>query len=177
GQVVGAEAEEFRLFGDFFCRDCGTRHFDHGADEVFDLDAILVHHFAGDTVDDFQLVSQLGRESYQRDHDLRAHFHRCLGTHDAGSGFEDGANLHFGDFRIEDAETAATAAEHRVLFVQRLDPFDDELQRQVQPRSELAAHGIVLWLELVQGRVEPTNGYRTTLHGLEQADEALALEG
>src|SRR5690606_37773870 len=48
GQVVGAEAEELCLFGNFFRSDGGARHFDHGADEVFDLDAVLVHHFAGD---------------------------------------------------------------------------------------------------------------------------------
>ncbi len=35
-----------------------------------------------------------------------------------GGGFEDGAGLHLGDFRIDDAETAAAEAEHRVELVQ-----------------------------------------------------------
>ena len=35
-----------------------------------------------------------------------------------GRGFEDGARLHLGDFRILDTETAAAEAEHRVELMQ-----------------------------------------------------------
>ena len=37
---------------------------------------------------------------------------------DIGGGFEDGAGLHLGDFRIGDAEAAAAEAEHRVELMQ-----------------------------------------------------------
>ena len=50
-QVVGAEAEELRLLGDFVCRDRSARHLDHRADldgEGQPLDPALGHHLGDD---------------------------------------------------------------------------------------------------------------------------------
>ena len=54
-----------------------------------------------------------------------------------GGGFEHGAGLHLGDFRIRDAEAAAAEAEHRVELVQLVHAVGDLLDGD----AELLARG------------------------------------
>ena len=51
-QVVGAEREELRLAGDLVGRCRAAGDLDHRADQVLDLDALLVHDLPGDAIDD-----------------------------------------------------------------------------------------------------------------------------
>ena len=104
---------------DFVGGERAARHFDHRADEVVELHFLLGHHFLGDAMDDLGLEIEFLLEADERDHDFRLHLDLLL--RDIGRGFEDGARLHLGDFRIGDAETAAAMAEHRVEFVQLRD--------------------------------------------------------
>ena len=41
------------------------------------------------------------------------------------------ADLHLGDFRMQNAKPAASATEHRIFLVQRLDALDDVLSRNI----------------------------------------------
>ena len=63
--------------------------------------------------------SQFLLEADERDHDFRLHLD--AGFLDFGGGLENGARLHLGDFRIDDAQPAAAETEHRVELVQFLD--------------------------------------------------------
>src|SRR5690606_12261156 len=100
---------------------------------------------------------------------------RLFAFHHFSSSFKNCLSLHFGDFRIQDAQTAATATQHRVLFVQSLDAVNYELQRQAEFVGQLTAYSVVLRQELMQRRIQQTDGHRTALHCLEQAYEILAL--
>ena len=50
-KVVGAEAEEFCVFGEFIGEECGTRHFDHGTYAVMEFRTRFFHNFCSDAVD------------------------------------------------------------------------------------------------------------------------------
>ena len=60
-QVVRPEREELGVLGDPVGRDRRARHFDHRADEVGQLHALLRHRLLGDAPHDRGLVLQLGR--------------------------------------------------------------------------------------------------------------------
>ena len=66
--------------------------FDHRADQVVDLDALLREDLLGRVADDRFLVLELGEEADQRNHDLRMDVDALL-FHEAG-GLEDGPGLH-----------------------------------------------------------------------------------
>ena len=75
--------------------------------------------------DDLLLIQVFLVEPHERDHHFGQHLdafflhlHRSL---------EDGASLHRGDFRIDDAKPATAVAEHRVRLVQFLDAAGHEL--------------------------------------------------
>ena len=102
--------------GDLVGGEGAARDFDHRADLVVELDLLLGHHLGGDAMDDFGLEVELLLETDERDHHFRLDLDLLLGH--VGGGFEDGAGLHFRDFRVGDAETATAVAEHRVELVQ-----------------------------------------------------------
>src|SRR3954469_15875594 len=52
GQVIGAEAEELRVFGDFIRDQGGARDFNHRADEISEFGLLLLRHFRGDSMHD-----------------------------------------------------------------------------------------------------------------------------
>jgi hypothetical protein len=62
-QVVGAEAEELRFFGDLIRHHASARQFDHRADEVFHFDAFFLEDFLGRLVDDFGLRLEFRQEA------------------------------------------------------------------------------------------------------------------
>ena len=112
----------------------------HGVDALFDQ---IELHFAGD----------------QRHHDFRRHL-------DAGRalrldrGLENGARLHFGDFRISNRQTAAAEAEHRIELVQ--------FARAIRELFRIGAHGLrhlgdlllAVRQKFVQRRIEQPDGHR-----------------
>ncbi len=54
-QVVGAEAEELRLLRDLVGHHAGARQFNHGAHQVFHLDALFLEHRFRCVMDDLGL--------------------------------------------------------------------------------------------------------------------------
>ena len=173
GEVVGAEAEELGALGNLVGGERTARDFDHGADLVFKLHLFLRHHFLGDAMDDFRLEIEFLLEADERDHHLG--FHRDLFLRDIGGGFEDGACLHLGDFRIGDAEAAAAVAEHRVELVEFGDALDDLLDADADFLREVELLLLGVGQELVKRRIEEADGGREALEGLEDAGEVLTL--
>ena len=113
-EVVGAETEELGIPGDLVRRECGPGNLDHGSHLVVDTDAGPLGHLYRDAVNDGRLVRQFLAEAHQGHHDLgldRLATGLCRG---GDGGFEDGARLGLGDFRVENAKPAAAAAEHRI---------------------------------------------------------------
>ena len=122
GQVVGAEGEEIGFLGHFVCEEAGTRDFDHGADEKVELaQAVLGLHFRQDLVDDGALGLEFVDVAGDRDHDLGLDLFAFF--EEFGGAFEDGADLHFADLRIGNAEADAAVAHHGVGFVKRFAAF------------------------------------------------------
>src|SRR5579862_5892206 len=115
GEVIGAKAEELRGLCDFVGGEGAARNLDHGADQIVKLDAFFFHHLLGDAVDDFDLEVELLFEADERDHDFGMNLN--AGFLNVGGSLEDSARLHFGDFGINDAEAAATEAQHGIEFM------------------------------------------------------------
>ena len=108
-----------RHLGDLVGRERRARDLDHGADHVVDLHAALGEHLGGHGAHRGDLVVELLLGADQRDHDLGVHVD-ALGL-DVAGGLEDGARLHAGDLRVDDAQAAAAQAEHGVVLVQVVD--------------------------------------------------------
>src|SRR5215467_699567 len=70
GKVVGAEAEELGGLRDFVRRKGAARNLDHGADQVVELGALLLHDFLRYAMDDFNLKVKLLLEADERNHDF-----------------------------------------------------------------------------------------------------------
>ena len=128
GVVIGAEGEELGGFRDFVSRNGGARDFNHGADEVVHFGAFFLKYLLGHLVNDGFLDVQLLLEGHQGNHDFR-HHGKAFFLGDFHSGFKDGAGLHFRDFRIGDAETAAAVAEHRVELMEFGHAAHDDFHR------------------------------------------------
>ena len=96
-----------------------ARHLDHRADQILDLDPLLLHRLRGDAIDDRLLIAKLLHVAHQRNHDLGDDLEPFL-VQPAGR-LDDGARLHLGDLGIGDAEPHAAMAEHRVELVELLD--------------------------------------------------------
>ena len=113
---------------------------------------------------------EFGFAGNERHHDLRRD-RRASRAAGLDRGFENGARLHFRDFRIGDRQPAAAEAEHRIELMQ--------LTRAVGEFFRIGAHRlrhfrdllIGLRQELVQRRVEQADRHRQAAHDLEQLDE------
>ena len=114
-EVIGSEAEEFRRLSNVVRGECPARHFDHGANEIVQLELLLFHDVRGDAMDDLDLEVEFLLEADEGNHDFGMHFDSLLLNF--RSGFEHSAGLHFGNFRIDDPETAAAETKHRVEFM------------------------------------------------------------
>ena len=181
-QVVGAEREELR-FGRHLVRgQRAARHFDHRADEVLHLDAVLLDRLRRDAIDDRLLIAQLLHVPDERDHDLgndRVAFLRELARRR-----DDRPGLHLGDLGIGDAETHAAMAEHRVELVELFDAVQQrlllaELALVAVARFQLGDldHQVfALRQELVERRIDQADGHGRAVHRLEHAVEVVALE-
>ena len=131
------------------------------------------HSFARSSVDDFHLEIELLFEADERDHDLRLHFDLLL-RHVSG-GFEDGAGLHSGDFRVGDAETAATVAEHGVKLMQSGDAGLHFFNGDAHFLRKVGLSGFFMRNEFVKGRVEKADGRRQAFEGFKDAGEVFTL--
>ena len=176
GQVIGAEAEKLAMFGDLAGHQRGARQLDHGADEIFDLAALFGEHFFRHAVDDILHQLQFACRRDQRDH----HFgDRCLAAlfrHFAGR-LENRAGLHFVNFGIGDAKTAAAMAEHRVELVQLVGALFQRLDADIGGFRHFLELRLVVRQEFMQWRVEQPDGHRQPDHYLEDLAEIVALFG
>src|SRR4029077_11134817 len=116
-EIVGAKREELRRLGDFVSFQRGARQFDHGADLIFELDAGLGGDLFRRRVDAFFDQIELSLAGDQRHHDFRRY--RFAGFA-AGlrRRLENGARLHFRDFRVGYRQPTTAKAEHRIELVQ-----------------------------------------------------------
>ena len=172
-QVVRAEGEEFRLFGDLVRRGARARDFDHRADLVGNLHLVFRHDFVRDAADERRLVLELGEEADERNHDFRMDGNARF--HDFRRRLEDGARLHFRDFRIRDAETAAAVPEHRIELVQFGDAALDVLHGDAELLREIELLLLRLREEFVQRRVEQADRRGKPLERAEDAREVAPL--
>ena len=141
-QVVRAEAEELRRLGHLVGRQRRARQLDHRADQVVELlELVLRLHLDDDAVNDLLLVVEFGLGAGDRDHDLRQDVLDLLVERHFGGGFEDGADLVLGDFRIGDAEADAAVSHHRVGLVQALGALLEFLHRDAERVGQFLAGG------------------------------------
>ena len=92
-------------------------------------------------------------------------------------GADDGAGLHLGDLGIGDRETATAVAQHRVELVQGVDGGFQVVKGQAHIVGESTDFLVLMWQELVQGRIQVADGHRVALHRLENALKVAALHG
>ncbi len=175
GQVVRPEGEELGRLRHLAGGEGGARNLDHGAVHEGDfLEPELAAGLRVHLVHERLLVLELVGGAGDGDHDLGEGLAALL--EDLAGGLEDGAHLHFGDFRVGDAEAHAAVAEHRVVFAQAFRALGE--LRLVH--AELGAQGGELLRivrdELVQGRIEEADGDRKSLHHLEGGLEVVLDE-
>ena len=99
GQVIRTKTEELSVFCNFICSQRTTRHFDHGSNEVIELDLLLFGNFRCNSMYNLDLKLQFASETNQRYHDFRAAFNFFL-LLDIRSSLKNGTCLHRTDFRI-----------------------------------------------------------------------------
>src|SRR4029079_11942955 len=89
---------------------------------------------------------------------------------------EDRSHLHLGYLREDNAQTTTAMPKHRVRFVKRLDSFPQMLRLNLEFAGQLPRLDFIMRQELVQRGIQRPNGYRQTIHRLEDPLEVLALE-
>ena len=92
---------------------------------------------------------------------------------------EYGAGLHLGDFGIGHGQTAAAMAHHGVGLMQGVDLVDDFLGGDAQvlgQRLDLVGH-VHMGHELMQRRIQVTDGHGTAFQGLVHGLEVALLHG
>ena len=134
GQVIRTEGEELCHLGDLVSGEGCTRDFNHRANHVFHLHAFFFKYLLCHPADDACLLLQLLHCANEGNHDFRTGV-KPAEFQVAGS-FDDGARLHFRDFRIGDAQAAAAVSEHRVELVEGVHFLLDALNRH----AELLGH-------------------------------------
>ncbi len=160
--------------GDLVGRQRGPWDLDHGADQVLDLDAGLLHlllgHRDGPLLDEDQLLDRAD----QRDHDLGQDGLTPLLDRDRG--VDDRADLHLADLRIDDRQPAAAEAQHGIELVELLDALADLLGGDAELFRDLLLAPGVVGQEFVKRRVEQADRHGQAVHRLEDPDEIPALE-
>ncbi len=144
-------------------------------DQIIQFHALFLHHFLRHAMDDFDLEVEFLLETDERNHDFR--FYLDAGFLDFGSGFKYRPRLHFGNFRIDDAEPAAAETEHRIELVQFLHALLNLLNRHAHFLGQIILRRVVMREEFMQRRIQEANGRRQTFQFLEDADEILLLVG
>jgi len=174
-EVVGSEAEELGGLGDFVGGERTAWHFDHGANLVGEFYFFLFLNVGGDFVDEGDLLIELLLKADERDHDLGLGLEAFLGRF--GGGFEDSADLHFGNLGVFHAEAATAEAEHGVELVEFVHAGHDLLDGDADLLGEVELLLLAVGEELVERRVEEADGGGEAVEGFEDAKEVLALVG
>ena len=143
GVAIVVVAGDFDAEGgdDFAGGDGGSGSFDHGTQSVRDGEALFFFDLRGDFDGDFADRGDFGGDNHERDFDFG--FRMFTFLNEFGGGIQDGLNLHLGDFGVRNGHTDRTVTEHRVFFL--FEPA-------------------VVGEELVERRVEQTNGHAIAVH-------------
>ena len=191
GEVVGAEREEVRLGGDLGGPEGGPRRLDHRPDQHLQRTASDLgapgslpprggaarcgHHGLGDGhLDPRAGQRQLGTADGERNHDLddgmaaRGHpIEGCLHQR---------PHLHGVEARLDHSEAHPAGPEHGVVLVPGLGRLVELLLLVGQPDGRLLDRQLLrVGKELVEGRVEQSDGHGQPVHGLEDLHEVEAL--
>ena len=157
-QIVGAEAEELRLFRHLVRGERRARDLDHRADFVFEVALRFRDQFVRRFDDDLFDERKFFHFAGERDHDLGNDVPIGMLFLDADRRFDDGSRLHLRDLGIGDRQAAAAVTHHRVEFVQVCDDlFDlrDRLLLRLGKRRDVLFGGRN---ELMQRRIEEADG-------------------
>ena len=157
-QIVRAEAEELRLFGDLVGSKSCTRDLDHRADFILEVDARSLDHFVCSLDDDILHELHFLDLAGERDHDLGDDVPFGMTCLDGDRSLDDRIGLHHGDLRIGDAQTAAAVTHHRVELVQVGDDLLDLCDRLALRLGERLDVRLLGRDELMQRRVEEADG-------------------
>ena len=175
GQVVGAEAEELSLLGDLTGGQSGARDLDHGTDLILHVNAgssdQLVRDLDDNVLDELQLLDLAD----QRDHDVGGDHVAGL-SRDVQGCLDDSAGLHRGDLRVGDSQTAATVTHHGVELVQGSNDVLQVIEGHAHIGSQLLDVLVLGGQELVQRRVQITDGHRALTHDAVHRLEVTLLE-
>ena len=176
GQVVGAEAEELGFLGDLVGQQSGSRDLDHGAHMILHVAAGGGDQLVGGGGHDVLHELQFLNLAYQRDHDLRNDIvFRMLLVHSQGR-VDHSGGLHFGDLRIGYGQTAAAVAHHRVELVETGDYSLQLVYGDLQFAGQLYDVLFLLGNELMQRRIQETNGHGTAFqHAVHSLEVALLI--
>ena len=177
GEVVRAEAEEFRFLGDVVCGKRCARDLDHGADLILELDARLrdglVRRLDDDVLDELHFLD-FARE---RDHDLGNDVPLGMTALDGDRCLDDGVGLHDRDLGIGDGKAAAAVTHHGVELVEIGDDLLDLRDRLALRLCERLDVGFLGGNELVKRRIEETDGDGIAAERLEETLEVCLLHG
>src|SRR4030095_3364836 len=142
-QVVRAEREEIRLFGDFVRTNAGSRELDHRPNEVLGL-ALRRRGVDGELAKPAQLLL----EAYERVHDLdERRLSGPLAHCDGGA--DDRPHLHLVDLRILEPEAAAARPEHRIRLLEGPNPRPHPVVFRLLERRQ----------KLMEWWIEPPGGH------------------
>ena len=174
-QVIGAEAEEFRLLRDIVRGERRARDLDHRADLILELEAGFLDDFVRRLHDDILDELHFLCFARQRDHDLGNDVPVGVLLLDADRRLDDRLGLHDRDLGIGDGETAAAVAHHRVELVQVGDDLLDLCDRFA---LRLGKRLDVLFFrgnELMKRGIEETDGDGIAAQRLKQPFEVRLL--
>ena len=125
GQVVRSKAEELGFHRDLVGGEGTAWDFDHRAEAVRNLDALLFDNRLGGSFESGLDDSQFVHVSDKRNHDFWNGL--SAGLDDRRRAFQDGSGLHFYDLWVDDRESHTAKSEHWVDLVHRFGRLQDSL--------------------------------------------------
>ena len=133
-------------------------------------------------MNDRRLVRHFLQRRSERNHYFGKDLHAVLGDRDRS--LKNSAGLHLGDLRIGNSQAAAAMSEHGIEFVQLLHPAKQRFESLQLWRFRLGGfehrdlnHQVFApRQELVQRRIESTDGDREAIHRAKYTDEIGALQ-
>ena len=111
----------------------------------------------------------------QRYHDLRVNLYPTVLNGDGS--LNNSLGLHLRNFRVRNSQTATAMTEHRIEFVKIFHAFFYRGKSDAKLLGKISLGCLVMWQELMQGRIKQTNCGRTTLQCFKDSGEILALKG
>ena len=174
GQVVGTKAEEISFLRYIIRSQRGSRYLNHGTDLVIQEIALFLHNlfrgFHNNILHEQQFLALTSQRNHNFGNDIVIHFFL-----DRNSRFDNGAGLHTGNFRINDAEAAAAQAHHRIKFMHRVAMGFYFFISQPHAVSQFPHFRFCLGQEFMQRRIQETNRHGTAPQRFVHTDKIFTL--